>query len=142
MRPIRPKGNAARQGIGIRDSFSTHVILKIRFDAQSVRPIGQLWRSVQRAARETEEQDESIQILERFEIWEISKPRSSMDANSATRTTAAFSRTSIEEVDTHVALSEFEQIDEQVALIESFSQPYPLRVRDKPVMDGEMDSYG
>jgi len=63
-----------------------------------------------------------------------------MDANSATRTTS-FVEASIEEVHS-VTLTEFHQIDEQVSLIESFSQPYPLRVRDKPVMDGEMDSYG
>ena len=48
-----------------------------------------------------------------------------MDSVSACQT-AAFSRTSIEEVDT-VTFSEFEHIGEQVALIESFRQPYPLR---------------
>jgi hypothetical protein len=55
--------------------------------------------------------------------------------------TTVFSYASIEEVDA-VAFSEFEQNDEQVALIESFTQPFPLRERDRPVMDGEMDSYG
>ena len=55
--------------------------------------------------------------------------------------TLAFSETSIEEVDV-VAFSEFEQINEYVALIESFNQPFLLRERDKPVMDGEMDAYG
>jgi hypothetical protein len=58
----------------------------------------------------------------------------------ATRTTA-FSGNSIEEVDP-VAFSEIEQIDEQMALIESFQQPFPTRERGKPVTDGEMDSYG
>jgi len=57
-----------------------------------------------------------------------------------TRNTA-FSEPSIEEVDSS-ALTEIHQIDEQVALIDSFSQPYPLRVRSEPVTDGEMDSYG
>ena len=55
--------------------------------------------------------------------------------------TTTFSEFSIEEVDA-VAFSELEQIDDQVALIESFTQPFPLRERDKPVMDGEMDAYG
>jgi hypothetical protein len=68
------------------------------------------------------------------------QPRSNMHAADATRTTA-FSDDSIEEVDV-VAFSELELIDEQVALIESFSQPFPLQERDKTVMDGEMDSYG
>lgn len=63
-----------------------------------------------------------------------------MYSADATRTTA-FSDASIDEVDAG-AFSEFEQIDEQVALIESFSQPFPLRERDKPVIDGEMDGYG
>ena len=63
-----------------------------------------------------------------------------MHAADATRTTA-FSDDSIEEVDP-VASSELDQIDEQAALIESFSQPFSLRERDKPVMDGEMDGYG
>ncbi|MGA2887694.1 MAG: hypothetical protein ABSE51_06545 [Terracidiphilus sp.] len=58
----------------------------------------------------------------------------------AARTTA-FSEVSIEEVDS-VASSELEQVDEQVTLIESFSQPYPMRAHGKPVMNGEMDSYG
>lgn len=58
----------------------------------------------------------------------------------STRATA-FSDASIEEVD-RVVPSEIEQIDEQVALIESFSQPFPLRERDMPVMNGEMDHYG
>jgi hypothetical protein len=63
-----------------------------------------------------------------------------MYAYCATRTTA-FSEVSIEEADA-VAFSELEQLDEQVALIESFRQPFPLRERGKPVVDGEMDSYG
>ena len=63
-----------------------------------------------------------------------------MHAYCATRTTA-FSEASIEEVD-QVASSALEQINEQVALIESFSQPFPLQERDKTVMDGEMDAYG
>jgi hypothetical protein len=70
----------------------------------------------------------------------FSKPRSSMYTVAAART-LAFSETSIEEVDV-VAFSEFEQINEYVALIESFNQPFLLRERDKPVMDGEMDAYG
>jgi Arc/MetJ-type ribon-helix-helix transcriptional regulator len=57
-----------------------------------------------------------------------------MHAYCATRTTA-FSESSIEEVET-VALSEFDRIGEQVALIESFKQPLHFRKRDKPVMDG------
>jgi len=61
----------------------------------------------------------------------------SFDATNPT----AFSETSIVEVDA-VTFSELEQLDEQVALIESFRQPFPLRERDKPVMDGEMNSYG
>ena len=56
-------------------------------------------------------------------------------------TTTAFSEASIEEVDS-VTFLELEQIDEQVSLIESFSQPFPLRERGDPVMDGEMDAYG
>ena len=63
-----------------------------------------------------------------------------MYAYCTTRTTA-FSEDSIEEVDA-VAFSELEQIDEQVALIESFRQSYPLRARNETVMDGEMDAYG
>jgi hypothetical protein len=63
-----------------------------------------------------------------------------MHAYCATRTTA-FSEASIVEVET-VACSGFGKIDEQVALIESFTQPFPLRERDRPVMDGEMDAYG
>ncbi len=63
-----------------------------------------------------------------------------MDFLETARTTV-FSETSIEGVDV-VAFSELEQIDEQVALIESFRQPFPLRERDKTVMDGEMDAYG
>jgi hypothetical protein len=55
--------------------------------------------------------------------------------------TVAFSEASIEEVET-VTSPRFEQIDEHVSLIESFSQPYPLRARDRSVMDGEMDRYG
>jgi hypothetical protein len=71
----------------------------------------------------------------------VNQSRSNMYSAEATGTTTAFSDGSIEEV-YYVAFSEFEQIDEQVALIESFSQPFPLRARDKSVMDGEMDSYG
>ena len=59
----------------------------------------------------------------------------------ASTSTLAFSETSIEEVDV-LTFSEPEQIDEEVSLIESFSEPYPLRVNGKPVMDGEMDAYG
>lgn len=58
--------------------------------------------------------------------------------------TSAFSRATIEEVNA-VASSKFEQveqIDEVVSLIKSFKQPFPLRERGSPVMDGEMDSYG
>jgi hypothetical protein len=55
--------------------------------------------------------------------------------------TPAFSEASIEEVE-NVTSSAFEQIDEQVALIESFRQPYPFRARGKPVIDGEVDKYG
>ena len=42
------------------------------------------------------------------------------------------------------ANSEFEPIanDDEVILIESYSQPFPLRERDKSVMDRERDSYG
>jgi hypothetical protein len=63
-----------------------------------------------------------------------------MHACCATRTTA-FSEASIEEVDAAAFLA-FEQFEEQVALIESFRQPFPTRERGKPVTDGEMDSYG
>jgi hypothetical protein len=63
-----------------------------------------------------------------------------MYAYCATRTTAFF-EVSIVEVDA-VAFSELEQIDKHAALIKSFTQPFPLRERDKPVMDGEMDGYG
>ena len=63
-----------------------------------------------------------------------------MQSVDAARTTA-FSEVSIEEVDA-VAFSKLEQLDEQVALIESFTQSFPLRERGSPVMDGEMDSYG
>ena len=63
-----------------------------------------------------------------------------MQAADARRSTA-FSDTSIEEVDA-IAFSELEQFDEQVVLIESFTQPFPLRERERPVVDGEMDSYG
>lgn len=55
--------------------------------------------------------------------------------------TTAFSAASIEEVDA-VASSELEQIDELVALIESFRETFPTRERSKTVTDGEMDSYG
>jgi len=65
---------------------------------------------------------------------------SSMYTIAETRT-LAFSETSIEEVVT-VASSELEQIDEQMYLIESFKQPFPMQERRKPVMDGEMNSYG
>jgi hypothetical protein len=57
------------------------------------------------------------------------------------RRTTAFSDDSIEEVDV-VAFSELEQIDQQAALIESFTRPFPLRERDRPVTNGEWDSYG
>jgi len=63
-----------------------------------------------------------------------------MQAADASRTTA-FPDTSIEEVDA-VAFSELELNDEQVALIESFTQPFPMRERGRPVVDGEMNSYG
>ena len=63
-----------------------------------------------------------------------------MYSTDGTRTTA-FSDDSIEEIDISVS-SELEQIEEHVALIESFRQPFPLRARGKSVMDGEMDSYG
>jgi hypothetical protein len=75
-----------------------------------------------------------------LETKTLSKPRSNMHRVNASRATA-FTEASIEEVD-EVAFSELEQIDEQVALIESFTQPFPLRERDGPVVDGEMDSYG
>ena len=58
----------------------------------------------------------------------------------ATRLTA-FSTDSIEEVSLTTS-SDVEQFYEQEILIESFSQPYPLRARGEPVADGEMDSYG
>jgi hypothetical protein len=70
----------------------------------------------------------------------ISKQRSNMRPIHTARK-VAFPDASIKEVET-VALSEFVQIDEQVSLIESFTQPFPLRERGSPVMDGEMDSYG
>lgn len=63
-----------------------------------------------------------------------------MYSADATRRTA-FSDDSIEEVN-QVASSELEQINEQVALIKSFSQPFPMQERGRPVMDGEMDAYG
>ena len=63
-----------------------------------------------------------------------------MHAYCATRTTA-FPEFSGEEVDA-VAFSELEQTDEQVALIESFKQPFPMQERRRPVVDGEMDAYG
>jgi hypothetical protein len=66
--------------------------------------------------------------------------RDNMQSVDAARTTA-FSEVSIEEVDVG-AFSELEQIDERIALIESFTQPFPLRERDRPVIDGEMDAYG
>ena len=55
--------------------------------------------------------------------------------------TRAFFEVSIEEIDAIVS-TELEQFDERIALIESFSQPFPTRERGSPVMDGEMDSYG
>lgn len=55
--------------------------------------------------------------------------------------TTEFSDSSIVEVDSITFLG-LEQNEEQVALIESFTQPFPMRERDKPVMDGEMNSYG
>lgn len=55
--------------------------------------------------------------------------------------TEKFTDASIEEVDT-VASPAYLQIDEQVSVIESFSQPFPTRAHNKPVMSGEMDSYG
>jgi hypothetical protein len=73
----------------------------------------------------------------------MSKQRSIMHLHFSTKTWA-FSQASIEEVNA-VASSKFEQveqIDEVVSLIESFKQPFPLRERGSPVMDGEMDSYG
>jgi hypothetical protein len=79
-------------------------------------------------------------ILLRFEMGTFSKPRSSMHAYCATRTTA-FPEFSVEEVDA-VAFSELEQTDEQVALIESFKQPFLMQERRRPVVDGEMDAYG
>jgi hypothetical protein len=70
----------------------------------------------------------------------FSKRRRNMLLFEVARATA-FPETSIEEVE-FVAFSELEQIDEQIALIESFRQPYPMRARCKRAMDGEMDSYG
>jgi hypothetical protein len=55
--------------------------------------------------------------------------------------TNAFSEFSVEEVDA-VAFSELEQNDDQVALIESFKQPFLMQERRRPVVDGEMDAYG
>jgi len=55
--------------------------------------------------------------------------------------TNAFSELSVEEVDA-VAFSELEQNDDQVALIESFKQPFLMQERRRPVVDGEMDAYG
>ncbi len=55
--------------------------------------------------------------------------------------TMAFSENSIEELGC-LTSADIAQIDEPVALIESFSQPFPLRERGKPVTDGEMDAYG
>jgi hypothetical protein len=66
--------------------------------------------------------------------------RDNMQSVDVARTTA-FSEASIEEVVT-LTSSVLEQIDEQVALIESFRQSYPLRARNETVMDGEMDAYG
>ncbi len=56
-------------------------------------------------------------------------------------TTHWFSEASLQEVEVLVS-SQTEEIEREVALIESFRQPYPLRARDKPVTDGEVDSYG
>jgi hypothetical protein len=55
--------------------------------------------------------------------------------------TEAFSALSIVEVDAAVRIDPSE-IDGHSALIESFRQPFPLRERGEPVVDGEMDSYG
>jgi len=52
-----------------------------------------------------------------------------------------FTVSSITEVDTVIA-SELDEIDEHSILIESFRQPFPLRERGKPVVDGEMDPDG
>jgi hypothetical protein len=52
-----------------------------------------------------------------------------------------FKACSIIEVDA-VDCSEHDEIGRHVALVESFSQPYPTRAREKPFTDGEMDSYG
>jgi len=54
--------------------------------------------------------------------------------------TAGFSEASIEQVveaEPGPPLTTEEPFE-----IASFSQPFPLRVRDKPITDGEMDSYG
>ena len=55
--------------------------------------------------------------------------------------TEAFSGSSIVEVDAVIS-SGLEEIQPPDALIQSFSQPFPVRVRDKPVLNGEMDSNG
>ena len=55
--------------------------------------------------------------------------------------TEAFSTSSITEVN-FVACPELEGLDESVALIESFSQPFPMRERSVPVIDGEMVRHG
>jgi hypothetical protein len=55
--------------------------------------------------------------------------------------TIAFPDASIEVIDAE-SCPELECIDEEVTLIKSFRQPFPLRERDKPVMDGEMVAYG
>jgi hypothetical protein len=78
--------------------------------------------------------------LWRFETEMFSKRRNNMPPVVANRT-AKFSEASIMEVDA-INFSPSEQIDEQVFLIESFSQPFPTRERGSPVIDGEMDSYG
>jgi len=63
-----------------------------------------------------------------------------MHSADAARTTA-FSDDSIGEVDQAASL-ELEKFGEQVALIESFKQPFPMQENDLPVIDGEMDVYG
>jgi len=68
----------------------------------------------------------------------LSKRGNSLYSSGASKP-KAFSEASIEEVDTLV-LSEFELIDEELTLIESFLQPFPTRERSSPIMDGEMNS--
>jgi hypothetical protein len=90
-----------------------------------------------------EKTHEQPQNSQRFRLETMSIQRSTMYLLFST-TTSTLSQKCIEEVNT-VASSKFElieQVDEEVSLIESFSQPFPLRERDQPVMDREMDSYG